>query len=187
MAEAEVKRVMHHRSGHIYQDRTVTLQFDNAQTSGDVLIRDVITKAPCIIALVKNVTRNTIVLCKEFRVGSMREEYGFPAGMIDPGELPIQAAIREVFEETGYIAKRITSLGEPVYTSSGFTDEHSYLYYVEVEGDPTGQDLDQDESIEVVEVSTEDMRAMLDKGEICSAQALACLFRYQNRLWTPLF
>lgn len=43
-----------------------------------------------------------VVLVKQFRPGSEEEEMEFPGGMIDPGEKPLRAAARELFEETGF-------------------------------------------------------------------------------------
>lgn len=53
-----------------------------------------------------------IVLIRQFRVGAAQVCLEIPGGMIDPGETPIEAAARELAEETGYTAPTWERLGE---------------------------------------------------------------------------
>ncbi|MBL8237941.1 MAG: NUDIX hydrolase [Bryobacterales bacterium] len=61
--------------------------------------------------LVIGETRKGLVLVREFRPGSGKEHLGFPAGFIDAGETPEQAAVREFKEETGFHASGARVLG----------------------------------------------------------------------------
>ncbi|HEY1457292.1 MAG TPA: NUDIX domain-containing protein [Solirubrobacteraceae bacterium] len=73
---------------------------------------------------------------------------GLPKGHIDPGETPIQAAVREVREEAGVQAELVGELGETKYwyERNGRTIHKSVLFYLlrYVSGDPS----DHDEEIE---------------------------------------
>ncbi|MGN0150283.1 MAG: NUDIX hydrolase, partial [Clostridia bacterium] len=53
----------------------------------------------------------------------------FAAGIIDEAETSVEAAVREVKEETGFIVDEIKSLGE-FYPSFGATDEVIHLFYI---------------------------------------------------------
>ena len=52
-----------------------------------------------------------VVLVRQYRFGSQDVTLEIPGGIVDPGEQPLQAARRELREETGYEASRLTALG----------------------------------------------------------------------------
>ncbi|MGD8251830.1 MAG: NUDIX hydrolase [Desulfobacterales bacterium] len=67
--------------------------------------------------------RRAVVVIEEFRVPLGGYQYGFPAGLVDPGETIEDAAVRELKEETGLDLVRISKISPPIYSSSGMTDE----------------------------------------------------------------
>ena len=54
---------------------------------------------------------NEIVFVKQFRHGINKETLEIPGGMVDNNENPMEAAKRELFEETGYVSRNIKDLG----------------------------------------------------------------------------
>ena len=90
-----------------------------------------------------------LVVTKEYRVPLADYEIGFPAGLVDTGETPGEAARRELKEETGLSLTRIVTLGPPVYSSAGLTDESVAMVYVECDGRPTREFNEGAEDIEV--------------------------------------
>lgn len=90
-----------------------------------------------------------IVLTKEYRIPLGDYEYGFPAGLIDPGETIEQAARRELHEETGLEVTRFLKISAPVYSSAGMTDESVAMVYVECSGQPSTAGNTGSEVIEV--------------------------------------
>jgi len=80
---------------------------------------------------------NKVVVTREYRVPLADYEYGFPAGLIDPGETIEQTARRELQEETGLIITRFLKIGPPVFSSAGMTDEAVAMVYVECDGHPS--------------------------------------------------
>lgn len=69
----------------------------------------------------------SVVLVRQFRYLAGKESWEFPAGTINHNEEPIFAATRELEEEAGYIARKISLLNK-VYTSNGSTNELVYIY-----------------------------------------------------------
>ena len=90
-----------------------------------------------------------IVTIKEYRVPLADYEYGFPAGLIDPGETIEQTARRELQEETGLKIIRFLKISAPVYSSAGMTDESVAMVYVECDGQPSTTGNQDSELIEV--------------------------------------
>ncbi len=90
-----------------------------------------------------------MVITKEYRVPLADYEYGFPAGLIDPGETIEQAARRELREETGLKIVRFLKFSPPVYSSAGMTDESVSMVYVECDGSPSTAGNQSSEMIEI--------------------------------------
>ncbi len=88
--------------------------------------------------LVFNRDRDAFVFTHQFRYPISENEALFiteiPAGGIDPGEQPRQAARREVLEEVGYSCESLQEIAV-VYSSPGTTSERIYIFYAEVGND----------------------------------------------------
>ena len=99
-----------------------------------------------------------------------------PAGTMEPDEDPAATAHRELIEETGFATRSIEPKGF-IYTTPGFTDEKIYLF--EARGLFPSQEFkkDTDEVIEVVDVVTGDLNAMICDGTICDAKTICLIHR----------
>jgi ADP-ribose pyrophosphatase len=86
-----------------------------------------------------------IVMVHEYRFPVDEYLYTLPAGLIDPGETPGQAAVREMKEETGFAFTEYTggegSLRRPFFLAPGFSDEPGSAVFGTVEV-PGGKALD---------------------------------------------
>ncbi len=116
-------------------------------------------RAVAVIARLKNPER--IVLVRQWRAPMNAWTLEFPAGLLDEGDTPESAALRELKEETGYEAV-VTRKGQEVCSSPGMTDET--VGWVEVEITNHGQAAPQDdELIETVILPLENLRARIDE------------------------
>ncbi len=93
--------------------------------------------------------KKKLVITKEYRIPLADYEYGFPAGLIDPGETIEQAARRELQEESGLDIVRFIKVSPPVYSSAGMTDESVSMVYVECDGSPSTVGNQSSEMIEI--------------------------------------
>ena len=80
------------------------------------------------------------LLVREYAAGTERYELGFPKGLIDPGEQPNEAAVRELKEEIGFGANKLTPLKEVILAPSYFSSKMTLfiaeeLYPEKLEGD----------------------------------------------------
>jgi ADP-ribose pyrophosphatase len=96
------------------------------------------------------------LLIRQPRVPIGKHVIEFPAGLVDQGETPEQAAIREMKEETGYDGKLIR-VSPVISKSAGLTDESAVIVEVEVKGAKKGKDaMEETEDIESLWVSVKD-------------------------------
>lgn len=108
------------------EDRTVALtRNDGSET---LIHRQVVVHAPCVVMLVHDVRTDRYLVEREYRAGSNITTIGLPAGLIDVGEDPRHAMLRELREETGVVAEDvdIDDAGS-YYSSEGMTDELAHI------------------------------------------------------------
>jgi ADP-ribose pyrophosphatase len=123
-----------------------------------------------------------IVITKEYRVPLAGYEYGFPAGLIDPGETVEQTARRELHEETGLMVTRFLKISTPVYSSAGMTDESVAMVYVECDGQPSTAGNTGAELIEVQLVTRTQAAQMCENPALkLDAKAWLVLARFSEK------
>jgi ADP-ribose pyrophosphatase len=129
--------------------------------------------AVVILALMKN--RNMLIE-KQYRHTLDKYLYEIPAGAINKGEKPRTAAIRELEEETGYFAKKMTFL----FKYHGSAGSHTQMLHVYLAEDlkKTKKNLDKEEVIEVMEMSIGKVLQMIRSHKITDAKVMVALLYY---------
>lgn len=121
------------------------------------------------------------VMERQFRHGSDSVTLEFPGGIIEEGEEPVKAALRELEEETGVRARKITFLGE-VNPNSAFLKNRGYFFLAEELEYTNTRHFDPNEQIETVCVSAKDFFSKMGTGEFDNAvMAVAGFFYLKER------
>jgi nudix-type nucleoside diphosphatase (YffH/AdpP family) len=145
--------------------------------------------------LIFNADRRAVVLVEQFRmatlVGRRRDDphttngwiVETVAGMVDAGETPEVAAIRETREETGYHPQRVELIGK-FFASPGGSSERFFLYFAEVSDADrirTGGGVD-GEDIRIVHMPTDELFDRLAQGKIDDAKLYLAAYWLKSRL-----
>ena len=88
-----------------------------------------------VVLILENETHDKILLNREFRMAIGDWIYNFPAGLIDPGESPIESGRRELKEETGLDLVDVKQVLEPSYSAVGFSNEKTICLIGTAKGD----------------------------------------------------
>jgi ADP-ribose pyrophosphatase len=114
--------------------------------------------------------KKRILLVRQYRLPADKYLWELPAGKVDPGEKPLQAAKRELAEETGYKAKKWEKLAS-FFVSPGYVAERMTIFRATglTAGDATPMD---DERIETRWFTRKELRQMIHSGKIEDAKTI---------------
>lgn len=133
-----------------------------------------ISRPPGVI-IVPIIDNDKVVLVEQYRYILKESCWEFPAGAVRTAEAPLNAAKRELEEETGYQAADFKLINN-FFTSNGTTDEVVYLYFATNLSSGV-QRLDTTESDMVLKVfDISDCLGMVASGEITCMQTILALF-----------
>ena len=158
---------------NIYNGKVVTLNVDTVRLPNGCTIDLEVIRHPGASAVVPLKDDGTVVLIRQFRHAANGFIYEIPAGKLHPQEDPLDCAARELEEEIGYKAEHFKLLSS-IFTAPGFADEviHIYLATGLIVGT---QNLDQDEILEVVEMSLEEALLKIQDGTIRDGKTIVGL------------
>jgi ADP-ribose pyrophosphatase len=124
---------------------------------------------------------NEVVLVRQYRPPLEGMELGLPAGLVEEGEEPEEAARRELSEETGYAGGEWEPLGS-VASSPSLKDNRAYLFLARGVEETSAPDPDEHELVETVRVPVEELRDLVREGEIVSSSGVAAIMLALERL-----
>ena len=118
--------------------------------------------------------KDKVVLIRQYRYPLGGYCYEFPAGLVEEGEDMLEAAKREMFEETGltFTPREGGSYSRPFFTTIGMTDESCGTVFGYCAGDPTNANQEASEEIQVVIADREECKRILREENV----AIMCAY-----------
>jgi ADP-ribose pyrophosphatase len=123
--------------------------------------------------------KKRILLVRQYRLPANKYLWELPAGKVDEGETPLQAARRELIEETGYRARKWEKLSS-FYPSPGFVAEKMTIYLATGLTAGTATPMD-DERIEAEWYKKKELAKMIRHGAIEDAKTIIGFHTWNNR------
>jgi ADP-ribose pyrophosphatase len=115
-----------------------------------------------------------IIVINQFRPSLNKWLLELPAGTIEANETAINCAQRELEEETGFCAEKFINLGQ-ITPLAGFCDEIQHLFVAKKLTKRSRLECDDDEVIEVLEMSLIELEKRIVSGELTDSKTISCL------------
>ncbi len=168
------------RKETIYEGRIVNLYLETVRLpDGQEATREIIRHKGA-VAIVPVHDDGRVVLVRQFRLPAGQRLLEVPAGTLEPGEDPVDCAVRELQEEAGLYPGQLTRLGG-IFTAPGYTSEYIHLF-VATDLRPSALRGDADEFLEVVTLTLDEALALIDRGEVADGKTIAALLWAARRL-----
>jgi ADP-ribose pyrophosphatase len=170
MSEARVlSSRLAYKGRHIQVREDLVIEPGGHEASREIVVH------PGAVCIVARPSPDQVILIRQYRHAAGQELLEIPAGTLHEGEDPVQCAFRELEEETGYRAAKMTERAR-FWTTPGFTSEFMYLY--EATGlTKTQIHPDEDEVIEVDIVQRDEALQLIDNSRIQDAKSILGLLR----------
>jgi 8-oxo-dGTP pyrophosphatase MutT (NUDIX family) len=158
----------------LHEGRVFRLVRENVTLENGVVAELDVIRHPGAAAIVPFLNEKTLLLIKQYRHAAGGFIWEIPAGTIDSDESPLACAKRELIEETGFSAENWEKIGE-ITPLPAYSDERIHIFSA-TNLTAKKQHLDQDEILDVHEVSFDDALLMIGNHQIQDAKTISGLF-----------
>jgi len=166
----------------VFDTKWIKIQKDKVELPDGNVIDDFYTWRERNVSQVVAITKEKkILFVRQYKHAANEICIELPAGYVDDGESFLDAAKRELLEETGYEASDLNFIGKLIHTptkSPGVV----HVFLATVIEKTSIQNLDQNENIEVLELEIEEVVKKISSGEIWASGTIASFFLALNRL-----
>ncbi|MEK5441965.1 MULTISPECIES: NUDIX hydrolase [unclassified Fredinandcohnia] len=154
----------------LFEGKIIDLHIEEVELPNGHTSKRELIKHPGAVAILAITDEKKIVMVQQYRKALDKVIVEIPAGKLEKGEAPEITARRELEEETGYDCETLTPLIS-FYTSPGFADELVHLFIAkDLKKIENPASLDEDEFVDVLEVSLEEALELLSEKKIYDAK-----------------
>jgi ADP-ribose pyrophosphatase len=161
-----------------YRSAIFRVTEDHAADSSGFEIRRAIVRHSGSAVMMAVDAERSILLVRQYRLPASANLWELPAGRLDPGEKPLQAAKRELIEETGYSARRWKKLIS-FYPSPGYVSEKMTIFLATELTAGEARPMD-DERIESRWFSAKQVEQMIRSDKIEDGKTIIGYFAWKN-------
>lgn len=159
----------------IFKVEAMDIAFSNGQTRQ---YERLVGSRQGAVLVVGKLSDETVLLISEYAAGMDRYELAFPKGKIDPGENMFEAANRELQEETGYAARRLTHVSS-MTIAPGYLGHTTHIILAE-DLYPSSLEGDEPEALEVSEWHFDQLDELLQRDDFTEARSIAAFYRVRE-------
>ena len=159
------------RSQPVFSRHILSLRADTARNPRTGRERDfLVIGIPDFVTVIPLTPDGQVVMVRQYRHGVGEVLLEVPGGLVDPDETPLEAAHRELLEETGCQAEEITLIGAS-FPLPALLDSRHHIFLATGVRKRAELDLDEGEDIEVVVLPLSKVKDKIAEEEITNASA----------------
>ncbi len=172
------KPILPHEIRKVFDGRIFSVSVEQITLPNGHSLNAEVIRHPGSVVILPLTADGDLVLVRQYRHAIGRWVWEVPAGSLKPGEDPEKAAIRECHEEIGLVPAKVERLGN-FFPTPGYCDEEMFFFKATglrepAEGDEAAPDDDED--IEPKPFPLDDLRRMIESGEIVDLKTVAGVF-----------
>ena len=160
-------------SRRIYEGHILNLRVDDVILEFGRTARREVVEHGAAVGILALTEKGGVLLVRQYRYAVDEETLEVCAGLVEKGEEPRDAAVREMQEELGFKPGKLTEIGR-FYASPGFCTELLILYLAEGLT-PSRLPQDDDENVSVVELPLKDIPGRLAEGTFRDSKTFAAM------------
>jgi ADP-ribose diphosphatase len=169
---SDPERLNHER---VYDGKVFDVDRDQVRMPNGRRVTVDVVRHPKSVVLIPVPEPGHVILIRQYRYAVNAFLWELPAGSVDEGESPEQAARRECHEEIGKVPATMVRMAA-MFPTPGYCDEEMVFFRVSGLEEPTeAAELDEDEDIEAKMFELRDAREMIRRGEITDMKTVAGL------------
>lgn len=163
--------------------KVIDVQVDDITLPNGKMSKREIVRHPGAVGIIPVTPDNKLLCVKQYRKPLEKTLIEIPAGKLEEGEAPEVTALRELEEETGYSTNTLSYITS-FYTAPGFSDEIIYLYETnDLRKLTEAKELDEDEFVELIELTLEEAEQLMAKEEIHDAKTAYAILYLKQKGW----
>jgi ADP-ribose pyrophosphatase len=160
-------------SERIFEGRILNLRRDEVTVKNGTSMREIVEHSGGVV-IIGITDEGKVPMVWQYRKAAESAVLEIPAGKLEPDEDPMEAALRELKEETGYSAARISPIFG-AYSSIGYSTEILHFYLAEGLT-PGDTDFDENEAIDVDEYTPDELYDMARDGRLVDQKTIVAAF-----------
>lgn len=171
MRKPQITRSQQIAKTRLFKVEELDLEFSNGQTR---TYERLVAGPNGAVMMVPILNSKSIVLIREYSAGTDNYQLAFPKGLMEIGETVEQSANRELKEEIGFGARKITTMKQMSLAPGYLTHKMNLVMAEDLY--PESLEGDEPEPLEVVEWPIDDIESIIEQPDFTEARSIAALF-----------